>query len=153
MARRVKYSFDPFEFARTKRPKPDVRSEAMDRVRQVLDEEIRNYLAQAKSPVSKHGRFRALSPEYRDKKTASGRPGIPNLEYFGDMLAALQVRKNVRKRRITVEIAGRQGDKADGHNNHSGESNLPTRRFIPGENEKFNQVIERRIKEILSEFE
>lgn len=153
MARRVKHSFDPFEFAGVERPKVGLRSEAMQRVAQVLDEEIRNYLSQAKSPVSKVGRFRALSKEYRDKKLASGRPGIPNLEFFGDMLAAMQVRKNVKKRLITVEISGKQGDKADGHNNHSGESNLPTRRFIPTENEQFNQVIQRRIKSILEEFE
>lgn len=49
------------------------------------------------------------------------------------MLDAMTVKAANGK--ITVEISGKQGDKADGHNNHSGDSQLPLRRFIPKEGE------------------
>lgn len=153
MARKVTHSFDPYEFTGLERPGREGRRDALERAAEALNEEIRAYLASAKSPVANTPRFQALSKAYKAKKQASGRPGIPNLEFFGDMLAAMQVRKNVQRGTITVEIAGKQGDKADGHNNHSGDSNLPTRRFIPAEGETFNKVIRQRLKAILEEFE
>jgi len=43
-------------------------------------------------------------------------------------------------------------DKADGHNNFSGNSKLPTRRFIPDSSESFNGRIESGINQILNRF-
>lgn len=112
-------------------------------------EEILEAVSQGKSPVGGLGKFKELKKEYADAEKGGNR--TPNLELLGDMLDSL-----------TFEDAGNgievgifdsdEVPKADGHNNFSGKSTLPLRRFIPRGSEKFDRDIESGINDILEEF-
>lgn len=103
------------------------------------------------SPVGKRGQFKKLNKEYaREQK---GGNETPNLELDGDMLDAL-VSQNRRGSEIEFGIfKSKQVGKADGHNNFSGDSKLPTRRFIPDEDENLKRDIEQKIKATIAEFQ
>ena len=74
---------------------------------------------------------------------------VANLELSGDMLDSLEFR--VKGTKIEVGIWGSEADKADGHNNFSGDSKLPERKFIPnGSNgETFRPDIRQEVDSIL----
>ena len=105
-------------------------------------------MASQRSPVTGE-RFAALSPDYRAKKTGSGLPGIANLEESGDMLDSLDYR--ITRDGIEFGVFGADAPKADGHNNLSGESLLPTRQFIPAEGEGFTSDIEKEVARIIAD--
>ena len=105
-------------------------------------------VAQRKSPVT-GDTFPALSKDYRKEKVEDGFDGVPDLERSGDMLDALDYR--VTSEGIEFGVFGADALKADGHNNLSGESLLPQRRFIPGEGEGFVSAIEREVNKIIAD--
>jgi hypothetical protein len=61
------------------------------------------------------------------------------------------IKTEVSGNTVTVKVTGKQGAKADGHCNHSGESRIPLRRFIPTAEETFKQPILNGIKKIIRE--
>ncbi len=63
------------------------------------------------------------------------------------MLDSLDFR--VTKKGLEIGIYGERAGAADGHNNLSGESDLPLRQFLPGEGESFTPAIETEINRIL----
>ena len=93
-----------------------------------------------------------MSPAYKKIKDKESGVTVANLELTGDMLDALEV---VRKRgtKLSLQIEGDEAPKADGHNNHSGDSPLPERRFIPKDGETLRDTIWRDVKRILQEYE
>jgi hypothetical protein len=127
------------------------RKEAEDLIADLIREEILSHVADQNSPVAGHGKFPKLNKEYKEKKKGEGLPGLPNLEFSGDMLDALEVYP-VRGGVIRVEISGEEAPKADGHNNHSGDSTLPLRRFIPDDGETFKKKILSGVRDILLEY-
>jgi hypothetical protein len=145
MPRTVKFEFDPFEG----KPTPKEKRAALDEISFLVYAEILRKVSEGTSPVAGHGKFKKLNKEYA--KSQKGGNTLPNLELTGDMLSSLDVRPVAGK--IRIQIKGKEGDKADGHNNHSGESKLPTRRFIPADDEFFSRDIERSINEIISQYE
>lgn len=147
MARSVRFEFNPFEELGIDELSRSSRGKALDDAAEYLREQILDYVASQKSPVEGYGRFQKLSENYAKLKSAKGGAPIPNLELSGAMLDALAVKR--RGSNIVVEIKGKQGDKADGHNNHSGDSRLPLRRFIPDEGEIFKSKIMGGISEII----
>ena len=54
--------------------------------------------------------------------------------------------------KLSLEVTGREAAKADGHNNHSGDSTLPERKFIPEERETFKRDIVQGLKSLLKEY-
>lgn len=145
MARTVRFEFDPFEGRQT----PKEKRAALEEISFLVHAEILRYVADGNSPVAGHGKFDKLTKEYANLKKDGNR--LPNLELTGDMLTSMDVKASRGK--IVVEIKGKQGDKADGHNNHSGESRLPTRRFIPDNGEFFKREIESSINAIIDSYE
>ena len=155
----VSYEFDPFEIAGDKDAKRRMSSE---QVRNVL-EEVADYVktqvlldvASLQSPVQGKGvqrNFEPLTKEYKAFKQASGRPGVPDLTFDGDMLSALNAEVTDNKVKLFVESS--QAAKADGHNNHSGLSPFPKyrqRKFVPNADagETFVKKIRQGIKEIV----
>ena len=112
-------------------------------------EEILRSVSSASSPVS-GGRYKkTLSQEYADAEKGGNRTA--NLELEGDMLDSLEF-KNTRAGVEVGIFKASEVPKADGHNNFSGQSKLPTRQFIPKENEKFKRNIESGIKNIVNQF-
>lgn len=107
-------------------------------------------MGDAKSPVTGRN-FKALDKDYAKRKADVARP-IANLELSGDMLDALDY--EIKGNEIEIGIWGDEAPKADGHNNHSGDSSLPTRRFIPKQGEdNFRPSILQQVKSIIEEFE
>lgn len=112
--------------------------------------EILLSVSNGKSPVAGFNKpFKKLNSKYAKEHKGNNRTA--NLELEGDMLDAL-ISKNKAGDKIEIGIfAKKQQGKADGHNNLSGESNLPTRRFIPDENENFKRFINNGINQIISD--
>lgn len=150
MAREVLFTFDPFEIAGVEEI-PKNKSAILDECKDFAIDEIKKYCERSQSPVEGHGKFKALTRKYREIKKSKGGSGNPDLFLSGDMLDALKGKKSGTE--IALGIVGKQGDKADGHCNFSGESELPLRRFIPfeGDGETFKKPIIDGIKRIVRE--
>lgn len=127
----------------------DQRTAAKDAVGNFIIDEILTRLADGESPVTGRA-FKQLSKPYADKMKDGDRN--PNLELEGDLKAALGF-KNSKDGIIVGIMKADQRPKADGHNNLSGESKLPTRRFIPDSEQDFAGSIMKQIPNIISEFE
>lgn len=103
-----------------------------------------------KSPVEGYGKFTALTSEqYKKKKKAEVGTTKPNLELSGEMLDEVQFEDT--KEGIKIGVFGDAALRADGHNNLSGRSKLPTRRFIPDKGEVYNSRINREVERIISD--
>lgn len=149
----VEFEFDPFDFYGIEKPekKADQR-EALDQVAELIHTSVLDAVGSSKSPLKGYGKFRGLSKEYKKFKQSEGAGTSPNLELNGDLLDALRVMRSGSN--IKMKVLKKQDPKADGHNNHSGESSLPLRRFIPkaDDGDEFNRGIESDIKAILRSF-
>lgn len=148
MGREVIFEFDPFEIA-GEEPNPKTKKEVLAEVRDYVVEQVLTHVAAQKSPVDGYGKFDPLSPEYKKRKIAEGHPGKADLLFSGDMLDALKGK--ARSSTVEIGIRGKQGEKADGHCNFSGDSELPLRRFIPNEDDGdvWNAAITKGIKRIV----
>ena len=154
MSRKVEYIFDPFEITNRDPLPKDKRAEALDDISNFVLETVLQHVGESTSPVSgRYGKFQALSKAWKAKKEEEGGTPIPNLEFTGSMLSALEC--NIKGGKLVLRIKGSESDKADGHNNHSGESKIPTRRFIPLESdgETFKKEIINGIKTIIDTYE
>lgn len=149
---KVGYEFDPFELAGVEPPEsPRKRRQALKEIGEYVKGEILDYVADGTSPVSGGKWKRSLSPEYRKRKAEISGVTYANMELSGDMLDALEY-VITGDTELEIKIDGDEGDKADGHNNHSGNSELPAREFIPKPNQTFKRDIIRGIREIAEEF-
>lgn len=117
-------------------------------VGEFLIEQILVSVGESKSPLTNE-RFKPLSKNYRKEKQESGAPGVPNLDLNGDMLSALEFRETANG--IELGVFGDQAPKADGHNNFSGKSLIPERRFLPGEGEYFRPGISEQVDNIIAD--
>lgn len=125
-------------------------ADAKKEIGELVVNEILIYLQDGISPVQGYGKFQKLSDKYA--KEMKGGNKTPNLELDGDMLDALTYES---RRGAEIEVGifkGKEVPKADGHNNFSGDSKLPLRRFIPEENENFKSDIEDKIKTIIGDY-
>lgn len=133
----------------TKVPRED-RKRVKDEVGEfVLNESLR-LISQGKSPV-KGESFPKLSEEYA--KREKGGNTKPNLELEGDLLNAFEFKANPDN---SIEIGifdSSEVPKADGHNNFSGDSKLPKRRFIPKGDQEYTESIQKGIRDIINENE
>lgn len=150
---KVAYEFDPFELLGVDAPRGNDRRAALEEMADYVRTEVLSYVADSESPVS-GGRFKStLSPEYAKLKKKLVGNAKANLELSGDMLDALEcvVKSNGM---LELRVTGKEGDKADGHNNFSGRSTLPPREFIPNEakGQTFKRSIIRGMKEIADNF-
>ncbi len=122
-----------------------------------IKEEVGAYLIEqtllsvsdAISPIAGEGWKKSLSKKYKEKKESEGGTPIANLEAKGDMISALDFEKT--KDGIKIFISGEEALKADGHNNFSGESDLPKRRFMPGEGQEYKSAIQKGAQEIIND--
>jgi len=112
-------------------------------------EEILRSVSSAKSPVS-GGKYKAvLNKDYA--KNMKGGNRTANLELEGDMLDALTFKDTDRGIEIGI-FKKSEVPKADGHNNFTGKSKLPTRQFIPKSGQTFNRDIENGVASIVNKF-
>lgn len=148
MARDVSYEFDPFELAGVSREDVQDPDAVLESVASYVQSQVLDDTGRGISAV--YGtKWSGLNKDYKKTKQAKGGAPVANLELFGDMLLAVKTETKTNTVRIFVEDD--QSDKADGHNNHSGESSLPLRRFIPAESETFRSGINKEIISIVKE--
>lgn len=105
-------------------------------------------VGRSRSPIAGED-WPPLSQDYRDEKRDMGRGGKANMEQSGDMLDALKF--SVTNDGIKLGIEGEAAPRADGHNNFSGKSRLPRRKFLPEEGDSFISQIENDVQSIISE--
>lgn len=150
MSKPVKFEFNPFALVEAE-PLPRAQKRAaLSDIADFVLESVLSDVGSQRSPVAGHGAFPKLSKSYKRVKDSEGGTPIPNLELSGDMLSALEVKK--KGETLVLQISGREAGKADGHNNHSGDSSLPLRRFIPTEAETFKGDILRGISRIIESY-
>lgn len=128
---------------------PELRDQIKQQVGDYLLSAIQREVGHDTSPVSGEGDFKKLSPEYAAFKKKEVGNKEPNLELSGDMMNALDWR-DTGSTKIEVGIFGDQAPKADGHNNLSGESQIPTRRFLPDVGQRFTSKIEDDVRQIIA---
>ena len=139
---------DPFDG--TKVPLKEKRK-AADEIGELLVDAILGKVGDAKSPLAKYP-WPKLSKAYKAEKTGDNLPGIANMENKGDMLDALTYRVNQKTGNIELGFFKKsEAGKADGHNNFSGKSQLPLRRFLPGKGDKFKADIQKDVDSIVRE--
>jgi hypothetical protein len=145
---KIFFEFDPIG---DKKLSASDRRDALDAIADFVKEQVLEYVGDGKSPVSGGKWKRSLSAKYAAIKSEQSSAGFANMELTGEMLDALEVVVNDDV--LSLQITGDQAAKADGHNNHSGDSSLPERRFIPDEGQNFKQDILRGIAQIVESFD
>lgn len=131
--------------------------EVSDEVKDRIKDEVGSYIMEqtllavgsAKSPVSGEAWKKSLNPLYAKEKSNEGGTPIANLEMHGDMLQSFGFEKTDDG--IKIGVFGAEASKADGHNNFSGDSELPQRRFIPEEGQDYKRDIAKGAQEIIND--
>ena len=117
-------------------------------------EQIKNYTAQAKSPVKFQNPYKGLSDKYADFKKKKGKLPIANLRLNNDMLESIKVEST--KKGFTIKITdSKEKKKAYNHNTPKDNINkLPRRQFIPDDKAKgeFKPAIKKELVKKLKEF-
>lgn len=126
----------------------DLQEQVKERVGEFLVEQTLLAVGGSKSPVASES-FPALSPHYKAVKEAEGGTPVPNLELHGNMLSALDFHKTAEG--IEIGVFGKEAPKADGHNNFSGDSSLPQRRFLPDVGQEYRPSIQNEIDKIITD--
>lgn len=129
----------------SKKQKEEVLSEIGD----VIVTKILESCADAKSPITGKA-FHKLSDNYKEKKKEETGSTAPNLDLTGSMLSSLEFK--IKKDKLEIGVYGEDAPKADGHNNFSGQSKLPTRQFLPKRGQSFDSDIEKIISETIEQY-
>lgn len=124
---------------------------AMQEIGDYLLEQTLISVRAEQSPVNGEGKFPALkSKEYKVLKKAEVGNTRPNLELTGEMLDSLDY--VITGDTIEIGIFGKSAPKADGHNNLSGESSLPKRRFLPDKGQEYKPDIQTQVDRIVADY-
>lgn len=127
-----------------------VRRKIQDNVGDYLLEQTLQAVGDKKSPIEGGGDFPPLKKgPYRKKKLDEIGNTEANLEFSGTMLDELDYKKD--EDGIVIGVFGDAAPRADGHNNLSGDSNLPLRKFLPGEGESYKSDIEETVDQIIQD--
>lgn len=127
----------------------DQKEELLDQIGELLIEETLSSVADSRSPVDGSS-FAKLSKQYAKYKESETGSTSPNLDLTGSMLSSLEY--NVIGDKIEIGVYGKDAPKADGHNNISGQSNLPERQFIPKAGEGYSKDIENLISDTIDQY-
>lgn len=127
------------------------------RVKKRIQQDVGNFLVEQtlvsmnekKSPVQGEGGFKPLSKLYRKKKLDEVGSGEANLEFDGVMKDELNF--HATENGIEIGVYGERAGAADGHNNLSGKSRLPTRRFLPDEGQNYKRGIQQEVDRIVAD--
>ena len=151
---KVVYEFDPFDLVGVEPPKSkSKRDEALAEIADYVKLETLNYAADGRTPVSGGKWKRSLSADYKDIKKAAGGTDYADMNLEGDMLDSFDVTQKGKKLQAGWN-GGAEADKADGHNNFSGKSELPARESVPNskKGQTYKREILKGIKQIAEDF-
>jgi phage gpG-like protein len=128
----------------------------MEEVADYLENEVMRTISKGVSPVKGEGNFQRLDAKYA--KNFKGGSRTSNLELEGDLKDSLIV-KPATGSFIKFGHEGAQVPKADGHNQISSKAKrwavgaeMPKRRYIPDDGQKFKDNITSEIKKIIKDF-
>ena len=121
----------------------------LDQIGELMIEQVLSYCADSKSAVDGSS-FQMLSNDYAAKKKDETGSDSANLDLTGSMLNSLEFK--VTGNKIEIGVFGEDAGKADGHNNFSGKSNLPERRFLPAEGQSFDSSIQDLIEQTIETY-
>lgn len=127
----------------------DLHSEIKEAVGEHIINSILDLTTEGVSPVSGERKWKQLTKKYAERFHDGDR--TPRLELTGDMKAALGF-KNTKDGIAVGIMESSQRPKADGHNNLSGESALPQRRFIPSTDQDFKSEIMNEVDNIIEQY-
>lgn len=147
-SRTIASEIDLFSDLTAKVPK-ELKGEISKEVGEYLKEQILTYVASSSTPVSGASYKSSLSKSYAKFKKSEVGNTLANLELTGEMLDQLDYR--VTSAGVEVGVYGSSARKADGHNNFSGSSDLPERRFLPKEGEAFKAQITKEVTRIIED--
>lgn len=125
------------------------KEELAAQIGELLVEQILESVAVSKSPVTGDS-FARLSKDYADKKKSETGSSAPNLDLTGSMLTSLDYKISGDK--LELGVFGEDAGKADGHNNFSGKSKLPTRQFLPKSGESFDKSIVSLVSDTIDQY-
>jgi hypothetical protein len=128
---------------------PKLKKRISEEVGTFLIEQTLINVASSKSPISSQSSFPALSKTYKKKKLEEVGHSRPDLQFSGDTLDDLTFEETPEG--IKIGVFGDRAPIADGHNNLSGKSKLPTRKFIPSKGENYKADITREVKRIVAD--
>lgn len=126
-----------------------VKAEIQDQVGNYLVEQTLVSMSEKKSPVAGEGSFKPLSKDYKKKKIEIVGSGNADLEFDGimkDELSFIPTDKG-----IDIGVFGERAGAADGHNDLSGKSQLPRRRFLPDKGQEYKKETMREVERIISD--
>jgi len=129
----------------SKDQKAQIKSEVGD----YLLEQTLLAVSEEKSPVSGGAWKKTLSKEYAKRKMKDVGNKKADLQNTGELLDELSTVETSNG--IKIGVFGERAGAADGHNNLSGKSILPERKFLPGEGQSYKQNIEREVNRIISD--
>lgn len=145
------FEFDPIKETGIDVPRVN-REQALKDIAEFVRDSALEMIADQRSPVTGR-KFAKLSTEYRKFKSSQGATPVPNLEFQGDLLAALEAKVSRGKIKYGVFDSSQSG-KAEGNNEGTyGKNTGPARRFIPLKGEFFTDDIFRGIEEILISYQ
>ncbi len=144
-----------------------VREADKDRVKKkvadLLYDEVLRYIAKGKSPVQGERDFKTLNKSYAKREKQGNR--TPNLQLEGDMIRedfdtqVLLDTDIIRVGHYKTSTADTQGEKADGHNQHSAKAqawalgkDFPKRRYVPNEAQAFKSDIMDKVQNVIDRF-
>jgi len=135
----IKFEFNPFKVLGLELSEDADKADVLERGAEFLKDQVLKYMGQQNSPVGGYGTFKGLTKEYARTKKAGGGSPVPNLEFSGKLKDAIETYTTENK--IGIRVKGKQALVADGHCNHSGESKIPQRTFIPADGENWKPAI------------
>jgi hypothetical protein len=147
MTEKVTHKIDLTKIKNYDRLKKTVQTKVKKEVADLVKESIFAHLGEGRTPVKGAPYKRSLSPAYKERKGEHSSVDFANLELHGDMLDALKTKNYSDGVEVGIFAGGVVRKKAYNHN--VGDT-LPTRRFIPLEDEKFK--VDPEIKKIVKEF-
>ena len=149
MAKKIKYDFNPFALTgESAKGLGSRRAGVLSEIASMVTDAIRDKASVQTSTVSKRGKWKSLSTAYA--KAEKGGNRTANLRLSNDMMNGLNTHKRSGNTLRTTVQEDDQG-KADGHNNFTGNSPLPERRFIPNatDGETWNKSLVSAMREII----
>lgn len=142
--------------------KDKVKKEVSD----LLYNEILRYVGQGKSPVQgEPTNFKTLNKKYADREKQGSRK--PNLQLEGDLMRVdfdteVLAGDTIRIGHFKRDTADTEGEKADGHNQHTAKAqawaaskdpDFPRRRYIPNETQTFRDDILKKVGQLVGKYE
>lgn len=126
-----------------------VKAEIQDQVGNYLVEQTLISMGEKKSPIAGEGSYKPLSKDYKKKKIEIVGSGNADLEFDGLMKDELTFVPT--ENGIEIGVYGERAGAADGHNNLSGNSSLPTRRFLPDKGQSYKKDTVREVERIIAD--